>query len=172
MGVLVHATGFLAMALVVTGYARTHDGTLRWVTFAGLAVFLVHMLLLGAWSTAGVMGLALFMLWSGYTGRPGLAKLGWGVNVALLPVLLALSAFGLATPLDALPVLAGIVLNTGFLFFSGHRLTAALVVGEALTVLNAFAVGSPYAAVANGVALAALAWRTARLLRTPVPSAP
>jgi hypothetical protein len=167
MDALVHATGLVAMVLVAIGYARTNDAQLRWTSFAGLLVFLIHMLLLGAGSTAAVMALALVMLWAGYTGRPVLARLGWAANVALLPLTLVLIALGQAKPADALPVVAGITLNTGFLFARGHALTAFLVVGEALTVLNAFVVGSPYAAVANGVALASLAWRTFALARVP-----
>jgi Bacterial inner membrane protein len=165
MDLLVHSTGFVAMVLVAVGYARTNDAQLRWTSFAGLSVFLVHMLLLGAGWTALVMGLALVMLWAGYTGLPRIARVGWALNVALLPVALALVATGHAQPADVLPVVAGITLNTGFLFASGHALTAFLVVGESLTVLNAVLVGSPYAAVANGVALAGLAWRTLGLLR-------
>ena len=69
---------------------------------------------------------------------------------------------GMVSWIALVPVSAGIVINSSLLFTSGRWLTFGLALGEILTIWNAWLVGSPYAALANLLALGALALRSWR----------
>lgn len=163
---MAHILGLLAFLCTASGYALKSDTHLRWVSLCGLSLFLLHTLLLDAYATSLVMGLAFLMLSAQYTGRHQWGKTLWLINIILLPSSGILVLAGHMDWTALVPLSASVLINTALMYAAQNKLTLMLTIGELLAAWNGYLIESPYAAGANLMALSALAWRFWKIQRT------
>ncbi len=164
---LIHATGFAALALNVTGLIRTSDRSLRNSSGWASALWALNNLLIGAQSAAAlsVVSVGRQASASAVQGRNG--RITLVACVSFLVVTFAVGAFtwnGVATLLTT----AGSMLATYAMFYMrGALLRLAMLAVAALWMYNAWAYDSWWQMFGNlvtGGAAAYGAWRATRAL--------
>jgi len=166
---LIHATGFAALALNVSGLVRTSDRSLRHSTGWASALWAANNLLMGANSAAALSALSVGRQASASAvqGRSDRTKL-----LCCLALLAATLAVGLFTwnGLASLFTMAGSMLATYAMFYTrGAVLRVAMVGVAALWMYNAWAYDSWWQMLGNainGSAAAYGAWRSTKVAAT------
>ena len=163
--ILIHATGFAALALNVTGLVRSCDRSLRHSTGWASALWAVNNLLMGAQSAAAlsVVSVGRQASASVVQGRDERTRLlTCGAFLVVTLVVATLTWNGAATLLTT----AGSMLATYAMFYMrGAPLRIAMVVVASLWMYNAWAYDSWWQMagnLANGGAAAYGAWRAQR----------
>ena len=167
--ILIHATGFVALALNIHGLARTCDRSLRHSTGWASALWAVNNLLMGAQSAAALSLVSVGRQASASVvqGRDErIRRLACGAFLVVTLVVATLTWNGAATLLTT----AGSMLATCAMFYMrGAPLRIAMVVVAALWMYNAWAYDSwwqMFGNLANGGAAAYGAWRARRAVLT------
>ena len=128
--------GFIAFGLGVTAFLQKDDKKLRLIMTAQGLTLSVHFLMLGAHTGAALACI------SGI--RNGLSLFAWAKKLAPLfyALILFMGWYTYETPVNLLPVLAGLIAVSAFFFLSGIRLRIALVCGSSLWLIHNIFVGS------------------------------
>ncbi len=151
--------GAIALGISLISYSIADDIALKRVKFAALFVWLLHFILLDAWSSTLTMILAVFIVGGTIFNKPRIADTFVVINFLTFPFLLSLMIFGYAGPKDLPPVIGSIIINAGFAYATGGRLTLCIAAAETLFILNGYLIGSPYMMATSTAALIALGVR-------------
>ena len=145
--------GFIAFALGITAFLQKDDKKLRLVMMAQALTLCVHFIMLGRHTGAA----AVFI-----TGvRNGVSVFGWAKKVAPL-FFISVLGFGWYTydsPVDTLPILAGIIGTTAFFYLSGIRMRLTLVMASSMWLIHNILVGSIGPALMEGFMMCAGVYR-------------
>ena len=133
-----------------------HDRLLRGLNIASLVVWALYYLLIGGYGAVAsmVIGLAVAV-----TSEMRLTRLSH--TLLAIEILAIPTALLLAGPLEAVPLLGGVMFSGGVALFAGSRLTLSFLAGEVIWLVYALLIGAALGALSAFVVILALLGREA-----------
>jgi hypothetical protein len=155
--IIAQIIGFIAFALGITAFLQKDDKKLRMIMTAQGLTLSLHFFLLGAHTGAALACI------SGI--RNLMSVFSWGKKLApfFYALILFMGWYTYESPVNLLPVFAGLIAVAAFFFLSGIRLRLALVCGSSLWLIHNIFVGSIGPSIMEAFMVCAGLYRTWKL---------
>lgn len=143
-----------AAARATSTRIMANDKLLRGLNIASLLFWTVYYLTLGGHGAVVSMALGLAVALSAELRLPRLSYALLAVEILAIPV----AAF-VATPVEVIPLVGGVMFSGGVTLFTGPRLTLAFLAGETIWLVYALLIGAALGVLSALIVIAVLGVR-------------
>jgi len=148
-------SGLWSGARALSARIMANDKLLRGLNIASLLFWMVYYLTLGGHGAVASMALGLAVAIAAELRMPRLSYALLAVELLAIPI----AAF-VATPVEVVPLVGGVMFSGGVTLFTGTRLTLAFLAGEAIWLVYALIIGAALGVLSALVVIAILGVRT------------